>query len=307
MQRQPVAGVATPVPSEGMIQLELPALNQATGLRQALSWMLEEAEGSEWTRRMHADHARYLLKYFGDRPVQAIGYVAIREYYREEKRRGISKETIRKRVGTLRMALREAVAHGVIEHLPEEPVIRSDTRRKEGFWTLTEWEAAHLACDDEEFQTWVACNWWMGSRAADLDRLRWQDIDFVKGTWIRRSSKTGVKPAELPLPNRLLEILRERHERVQPHPRDLVTGQRMGHPNRALRALARRAGIPEISPSEAGRHSCETFLEESGVSKAMQLQWLGLTSEKMLKHYRHVTPATVDGSMELVNARTASS
>lgn len=286
------------------MQLELPVVCSATGLRQALSWMFEVMECKTWTARMHADHARYLLAYFGDTPVKGLGYVRIRSYYWDEKNRGLSKETIRKRLATLKMALREAVAHGVIERLPEWPVIRSDTKPKEGFWTLVEWEAAHLANDDEEFRTWVACNWWLGSRAADLDRFRWQDVDLAKGTWIRRSSKTGIKPAVLPLPKRLLDILRERHEIVLPHPRDLICGQRMGHPNRELRALARRAGIPEISPSEAGRHSCETFMEETGVPKAMQLLWLGLTSERMLKHYRHVTLRTVEESIASIDARS---
>lgn len=286
------------------MQLELPVVSSATGLRQALSWMFEVLEGAVWTQRMHQDHARYLLAYFGDVPVTSLGYVTIRAYYWDEKRRGIAKETVRKRLGTLKMALREAVAHGVIERLPEWPVIKSDTRRKEGFHTLTQHEALYLACDDEEFATWNACNFWMGSRAKDLDRLRWQDIDVVKGTWVRRSSKTKIREAVLPLPKRLLEILRARHELVNPHPRDLVTGQRMGHPNRALRELCRRAGVPEVSPSEAGRHSCESFMEETGVPKAMQLLWLGLTSERMLKHYRHVTLRTVEASMAAVNART---
>jgi len=277
------------------MQLELPLVCAPAGLRQALSWMFEMLECELWTRKMHAAHARYLLAYFGDAPIASLKYVQIRNYYLDEKRRGLSKESVRKRLSTLKLALREAVAHGVIERLPEWPVIRSDTRRKEGFWTLTQWEAAHLACDDEEFRTWVDCNWWMGSRSKDLDRLRWGDIDLVKGTWVRRSSKTKIKEAVLPLPKRLWDILRERHDRISPHPRDLVTGQRMGHPNRELKALAQRAGIPEISPSEAGRHSCETYLDEQGIPKAMQLMWLGLTSERMLKHYRHVSPERIDG------------
>lgn len=286
------------------LQLELPSVSPPAGMRQALGWMLEEVEGSVWTRRMHADHARYLLAYFGDVPVKTLRYVTIREYVKAEKRRGISKETIRKRLCTLKMALREAVAHDVIERLPEWPVVVSDSRRKEGFWTLTQWEAAHLANDDDEFRTWVASNWWFGSRSKDLDRFRWQDVDLVRGTWVRRGQKTGIKEAVLPLPRRMWDILQERHDAIAPHPRDLVCGHRFGHPNRAIKELARRAGVPEISPSEAGRHSCETFLEETGVSEAMQLLWLGLTSPRMLKSYRHVTPATKFHAIGMVNART---
>jgi len=266
--------------------------------------MFETLECTIWTRRMHADHVRYLLAYYGDAPVRSIGYVQIRAYYLDEKKRGIAKETIRKRLSTLKMGLREALAHGVIDRLPDWPIIRSDTRPREGFWTLTQWEAAHLANDDEEFQTWIAVGWFTGMHSSDNNRFRWEDVDLIKGTWVRRNSKTRVRAAELPMPDRMAAILRERHERIRPHSRDLVCGHSMGNPNREIKELARRAGVPVISPIEAARHSCESFLEETGVSKAMQVHWLGLTSERMLRFYRHVTPLTVAASMVAVNART---
>lgn len=283
------------------MQLELPGVGVAEGLRQCLSWMFETLECGTETRRMHADHGRYLVAFFGDVSAKAIGYVQLREYYLSEKARGISKETIRKRLSTMRMALREAVAHGVISRIPDWPVIRTDTRAKEGFWTLTQWESVHLACDDVEFRTWVANGWWLGMRTSDNNRFRWQDVDLAKGTWVRRSSKTKIKPATLPLPKRLLAILKERYEEVRPHPRDLVAGHSMGYPNREIKELARRAGVPVISPTEAARHSCETFLEESGATKTYQMTWLGLTSERMLRHYRHVTDPTIQHGIAAVD------
>lgn len=282
------------------MQLEL-SLN-CTGLRQAFSWLQESLDCTYWTRRMHADHARYLVQYFGDVPVTAIKYPQLRSYYDDERRRGRSKETIRKRLSTLKMALREGLAHGVLERLPDWPVIRSDTRAKEGHWTLTQWEAVHRACDDAELRTWLAVGWWTGMHTSDLNRFRWQDVDLVVGTWIRRNTKTKAKPIPLPLPARLLAILRERYEETQPHPRDLVAGN-MGHPNRAVKQLAIRADVPVISPIEATRHSCETFLEESGTTGLYQMAWMGLTSERMLqRHYRHVTAPTIAAGIAAVNA-----
>lgn len=286
------------------MQLELRGIGHAGSLRQAFAWLQESLECTYWTRRMHADHARYLLDYFGDVQVVEVKYPQLRAYYEDEKRRGRAKETIRKRLSTLKMALREGLAHGVLDRLPDWPVIRSDTKGKDGFWTLAQWEAVHLACDDTDLRTWLAVGWFTGMHSSDLNRFRWQDVDLVKGTWIRRNSKTKAKPAVLPLPMRLLAVLRERYDELQPHPRDLVAGN-MGHPNRPVKQVAVRAGVPVISPIEATRHSCETFLEESGTSGLYQMTWMGLTSERMLKrHYRHITMPTIASGISAVNART---
>lgn len=274
------------------VQLELPKIHHCDSLRQSLAWLLESLECSTWTQKMHADHARYLLTHFGDIPVTGITYAMLREYYRAELRRGRAKETIRKRLSTLKMALREAIAHGALERLPEFPVIKQQTNSKQGFWTRTQYEAIRLACDDEDLKAWIDVGWHTGMHTSDINRFRWQDVDLVRGTWVRRNTKNRVKPAVLKMPARMWELLKARHELLQPHPRDLVCGHNMGHPNRQLRELAERAGVPSISPIEATRHSCETEMERAGVSQAAQMLWLGLLTPKPLyRHYRHIANA----------------
>lgn len=285
------------------IQLELRGLTCNDTLRACCNWMLESLDCEDWTRKMHADHVRYLLAYFGDVKVASLRYSTMLGYVEHEKRRGLSKESIRKRLSTLKMALREAVNHDVLDHVPDLPVVRARCHPKQGYWTKLQWEAVHLACDgDDDFRTWIACNWWMGSHSSDLDRLRWQDIDLARKTWIRRNTKVKATPIVLPLPDRLWDILRERKDRLQPHPRDLVCGHPMGNPNRELRELADRAGVPSICPIEAGRHSCETHMEACGCSQLHQITWLGLTSARMLRHYRHPTPKTIAEGVAAVNS-----
>lgn len=287
------------------IQLELPGVAGGDSLRAACNWLLESLDCEEWTRKMHADHCRYLLAHFGDTRVTALKYSTILEYTRSEARRGLSKESVRKRLCTLKMALREALARDVIEVLPDLPVIRARRRPKQGFWTRLQWEAVHMACDgDDDFRTWIAVNWWSGMHSSDIDRFRWQDVDLVSKTWVRRNTKVHAEPRVLPLPDRLCQILKERKELLQPHPRDLICGHPMGHPNREIKAIAARAGVPEISPIEAGRHSAETYLEESGASELFQMTWLGLMSPAMLKkHYRHATDRTIIDGITAVNSR----
>lgn len=286
------------------VQLELPGISPNDTLSSACTWLQMALVCEYWTRRMHADHCRYLLSYFGEARVADIGYAQMMEYVRHEQRRGLSKETIRKRLSTLKMALREAISHGTLDRLPDFPVLRPQSHPRQGYWTRLQWEAVHLACDgDEEFRTWIDVNWWTGMHPSDIDRFRWQDVDLVRKTWVRRNTKVHARPAELPLPDRLHGILLKRRELNQPHPMDLVCGQRMGCPNRELRALAQRAGVPEIAPMEAGRHSCETYLEECGATELFQMTWLGLKSPAMLKkHYRHATPKTLSQGIAAVNA-----
>lgn len=291
-----------------MTQLELRGVNLNNGLRQALQWLQESLECTSMTREMHASNGRALLGYFGDCDVRAIRYPQLREYYKREVAAGRSKETVRKRLSTLRNALRESLAHDVLDRLPEFPVIRQERNNKEGFWTRTQWEAVHLACDDEEFQTFIAVGWWTGMHTSDNNRFRWQDVDLVRGLWLRRNTKNKVEPKWLPLPTRLREILAERFARVQPHPRDLVCGHSMGHPNRPMKAIAERAGVPVVSPIEAARHACATYLTELAatnpqITEVFIMTWLGLLTALPLKrHYRHITGPLIDGGIAAINA-----
>lgn len=302
------------------MQLELKGISAFGTLRHALSHLVTNAlECAMPTREMHVRHARYLNEFYGrhlvdektgavmwpggDPDLAAITYAQVRRYLDDEHRRGVAKETIRKRLSTLHMALCEAVRMGWLVAVPPWPVIKTDTRPKEAFWTMEQWEAADRECDDDDLRTWILCGWWTGMHSSDLDRFRWDDVELAAETptWVRRNTKTKVKPVRLPLPKVIADRLRERYTALQPHKRDLIAARRMGHPNRPLKALCHRAGVPLLSPIGL-RHSCETFLEERGTTELFQMTWLGLSSPRMLKkHYRHITPPTLDRGISLLN------
>jgi integrase len=284
------------------LQLELPGVSRAGTLRHALEHLLTHAlECADATRAMHHTHGRFLLGWFGDVPLSAIGYPEVRRYYLDEQRRGMSRETCRKRLSTLHMTMAEAVRMGWLTQVPPWVVIKTDSKPRNTFWTRTQWEAAHIACDDDELQTWVALGFWTGMHTSDLNRYRWCDVDLVRKTWIRRNTKSKAEPLELPLPDRLWAILTERYEAIQPHRRDLIAGRSMGHPNRPMRAICHRADVPLISPIGL-RHSCETFLSERGCSEEYQVAWMGLRSPRMLwKHYRHLTPTKLEQGAAAMN------
>jgi integrase len=295
-----------------MLQLDLPGLSTSGHLKEVLAWMLAHELGdcAAATRRMHSDHARYLLDHFGDVSLATIRYPQLLEYKEamlrgDGRAKGLARETIRKRLNTLHLAFHSALRRDLIEKVPPWLTIKSDTRPSERFWTLEQWRAVDAVCDDEELRIWIAVGWWTGMHNSDLDRFRWDDVDLFKRTWVRRCTKNRrrVGPLVLPLPRHLHEILLARFGRLQPHPRDLVAGRRLGYPNRAVRAMATRAGVPEISPKDF-RHSCVTFLFESGCDEKFISSWTGHTTVRMANNvYRHQTPTTIEGNMEAVNRR----
>lgn len=275
-----------------MQQLEL--IMETGTLRGALDHLLANAlECEYWTRQMHANHRRYLLEWFGDGLLSGVTYSRIREYLTAERRRGRAVETVRKRLSTLHMALKEAVRMGWLKEVPPWPVMKSDSRPMADYWTLAQWEAANLGCEDEDLATWIAIGFWCGSHTSDIYRLRWCDVNLSANTWIRRNTKSKAPPVPLPLPNRLRELLWERAERLQPHKRDLVCGRNMGHPNRAIKELARRCDVPVIRPIGL-RHSCTTYQKDQGCDDLFRSFWLGHTSPAVtVGTYTHVTPRQI--------------
>jgi len=289
-----------------MVQLELPGISREGHLEEVLEWMINhELECAADTVRMHQAHKRYLVEWFGDVHVRTIRYAELRAYYEHELRRGLARETIRKRFNTLHMGLESAHRREILDKLPPWVVIKSDTRPSQRFWTLQQWEAADAVIDDEELRIWVAVGWWTGMHSSDIDRFRWDDVNLWKKTWVRRCTKNKkrVQPKELPLPARLHKILTERFGRLQPHPRDLVAGRPMGHPNREMKAIAARAGVPAISPKDF-RHSCVTFLFESGCDEKFVSEWTGHTTVRMPQNvYRHSTAKTLADNLAAIDAR----
>jgi integrase len=163
------------------LQLDLPGVSSAGTLRHALEHLLANAlECAHATRAMHHTHARFLVGWFGDCQLEAITYAELKRYYLAEQKRGMSRETCRKRLSTLHMALAEAVRMGWLKAVPPWVVIKTDSKPRNTFWTRTQWEAAHIACDDEDLRTWVALGFWTGQHTSDLNRMRWCDVDLVR-------------------------------------------------------------------------------------------------------------------------------
>lgn len=89
-------------------------------LSDVLHSFLSGVDCAESTRLAHADYARYLVRHFGDRPLEdfagAAGGELVAGYLRES---GLAYSSTRFRLNTLRLALEHAVARGVLAKMPE--------------------------------------------------------------------------------------------------------------------------------------------------------------------------------------------
>ncbi|HYF54398.1 MAG TPA: tyrosine-type recombinase/integrase [Salinarimonas sp.] len=278
-------------------QLELPGISTGDTLRAVLTSLIQNVLvfpdigcKKQHTLEMHVGHSRYLMGYFGETtPIGDIGHDELLAYYRDELRRGLSPESVRKRLSTLHMAMKHARARKLIRDIPQFPTIKQRPRPLRNYWLIEDWEKVHAECDDDDFRTWIAVGFWTGMHTSDLNRMRWQDFNEFNRTWIRRNTKNDEVPVPLEVPEELYKILVERKTNLQPHTRDLIAGRNMGHPNKALKNLADRAGVPAISPIGL-RHSCATWLTERGYQPAHIQLWLGHKDQRMLERvYRHVT------------------
>lgn len=177
----------------------------------------------------------------------------------------------------------------------------------------------------------------LGLRRGEVLALRWEDVDFtcqelrVTGSarrtnrvLQRRTTKTDSSIRTLPLPEQLIQVLRQHRvqqdqARARPdwHEHDLVFPSRVGtlmEPGnlyRQFKAVLKRAGLPAGTRFHDLRHSCATLLLAQGVPLVVVRDMLGHTQISTTADiYGHVLPEThrnaVEGLDRLLTPKPAS-
>lgn len=213
----------------------------------------------------------------------------------------------RKIVGTLRTALRQAVAWG---HLPSDPTVGLRTPRtpRRARPVLGPKEAARLLEVLKGYRHGLAVRMLLltGMRLGELLGLRWSDVDFAKGTvTVRRAAdtrnrkfkeseepKTPAARRTLSLDPETLRMLEDHRRaaakaRVSPLRRGDTPVFGPGHRplgedsvRRTLARALKKAGLPRMRVHDL-RHSAGSILLDAGVPLAAVAAFLG-----------HASPAT---------------
>ena len=208
--------------------------------------------------------------------------------------RQLSNKTVRNIVGTLSVALGQAVEWGL---LPENPCSRVDLPRKNRpeLVTLSGEQVAQFLLTAQERRDPMLALWLLvfttGMRRGELAGLRWQDIDLVAGTAtiaqtrqvldgeiIIGTPKTRAGLRTFSLDRWTVDELARAKDTQEQAARtlgywasDLVATDPDGrpiHPDTLLkrfRRALRAAGLPEIRLHD-GRHTYVAYALESGVS-----------------------------------------
>jgi integrase len=266
---------------------------------------------------------RYVRPALGKRKLAAVRPLDVQAVYSDMQKRGLSSRIVRYTHTVLSSALKQAVKWKMIQHNPAESVELPKKERKE-MQALTPEQAAKFlqaAASDRHtalFNLAVVA----GLRPSEYLGLQWKDVDFDKGvvtvqrtltwkrggTWYFGEPKTSKSRRSIPLPQPVMQLLREQkkrqaEERLKAGPKwqghDLVFCGQEGGPlhirnviTRHFKAILKRAGLPATFRLYDLRHTCATLLLVADENPKVVSERLGHSSIVLtLDTYSHVLPS----------------
>jgi integrase len=279
---------------------------------------------AEATQLMHQAHRDHLIAFFGDRAITdfrgAAGYELLLAYVQaegpEDGGRGLRYCTLRKRLQTLHMALREAVKRGKLDALPPWPETPADSQPRERWLTLDEYLRLRAAIG-APWATWIDLGVWTGQHSSDLNTMTWAMVDLGGGAgaaagegrslWLRRNTKNRATAEWLPMPAELRRNLAALYRSLEPKPapNECIVGP-WKHAGHRLRKACIRLGIAPCSPIDF-RRTCATWWIESGGDKEALRKWLGHSGNSSMveRHYSKITPKMLDGGVDALDRAAA--
>ncbi len=138
-----------------------------------------------------------------------------------------------------------------------------------------------------------------GLRTSEAISLRLRDIDSERMVVHIRNGKGG-KDRYVPLPPRMLELLREYWKAERPWfwlfpARNRQTPRSRFGLDHVFKTALRRSRIPKKASPHSLRHSMATHLLENGVNLRVIQFILGHRSPRTTARYTHLTTKTLDG------------
>lgn len=260
------------------MQLEL-ALWPSNSLKAAVdAYLRERAEYiAEATVVDYGERARWLFRAFGGemRRLDTIKYDDLRTAEREwgPRGKGLMLCTVRKRIVFLLATMKLAAARGIIakDAIPPLPQIASDSRRKERFLTLSEYQQLRLSMTDR-MRTLIDLAFWTAQHRYDLWTMqRWMldptyqyrdaagNVVWIGRWWRRNHKNKRCKPCWIPAEREFVPIMQA--ILAEPGSKDSLIVGRVASYAKALHVACDRCEIPPCSLMSM-RHSMATLLLE---------------------------------------------
>lgn len=274
------------------------SVNTIDNARWAVDHWIVPAHGRKKLRELEPEHVESLLAAMATAGLSHASIVRVRSYYGQ----------------ALAVAQRRGKVSWNVARIAEMPETTPAVEKRS--LTVAEARILLVTAASHRLLALFVMAIMLGLRPGELTGLRWVDVDLEAGTLQVATSlkkergklsigapKTDKSDRPLSLPAPIVTALRA-HRRRQKEERlaagafwvdsGLVFTTQIGGPidpsnlRTAVRRVCHRAGVPEVSPNELGRHTAATLLYEAGVPLEQIADLLGHKSTRMLElHYRH--------------------
>jgi len=274
-----------------------------------------EGGRSAWTR--DAYYLKRLKTFFTGRDLRTLKRSDVRSYIEQRKAEGIANATINREVGLFSSALNYARKEWDWEiPNPAERMRLSEGDGRKRFATVEEVRSLIAAAEKHKRSPYladlirVAVN--TGCRRGELLGLRWMQVDLDAAT-LRlggKDTKNG-KPRNVPLNNLARTAIanrlayRERHCPESPWVFCRKSGERNLTIQSSWKAVLEEAGLEDFHFHDL-RHTCGSWLVQSGVPLADVKEVLGHSTIRMTERYAHNAPENCRAAVEKLSALSQS-
>lgn len=256
-----------------------PAEDSEATVEDALADLLAVAhlDKSPNTVRCYTHKAGHVVRLLGALPLRSMSQPDLERYLTARLSEGAARETIRQELVTLRLSLRLAIRRGArlaVDLADLFPTFTVHYRPRDRYLS-PEQAAALLAQPEPARQLWVMVAAWAGLRLSEVERLRWEDIEFERGQLRVRGTKTAGSWRIVGLAPLLAEVLLQQRKARGP------VVQTWHNVRRDLEAACQRAGVPKVTPNDL-RRTFASWLVQAGESNFVVSRLLGHTTTKMV-------------------------
>lgn len=203
----------------------------------------------------------------------------------------------------IRHMLIKAVEWEMLEtspHTKGKRLILKENNQRLRFLTESEIEALLKVCAPH-LKPIVEMALFTGMRRGELLSLKWEQIR--RGFIYRHQTKSG-KPRQIPINERLSEVLREVRKRNQlksPYVFGRNDGQRFGDIKESFNSACRKAGIEDFRFHDL-RPTFASHLVMKGVSLKAVQELLGHTTIQMTMRYSHLSQGHLEKAVAMLNS-----
>lgn len=220
--------------------------------------------------------------------IDAIGDVEIGsiqpyqiEKYKTERLQAIGKSSVNRRLNVIRAMFNRAKEWGLIEKNPLDHIKKYTEDKKPPRFLAKDEVRELLRLAQGKLREILVVLLNTGLRKGELENLRWDDVDLENGFILIRESKTNDY-RRVPINSSVHQLLASKKNK---------TGYVFGKQNNLLRNLKnlyKKAGI-EDAHIHTLRHTCASFMAQSGVPLFTIAKILGHKSLKTTEIYSHLT------------------